>query len=429
LTIYGEVVDLILRAEEPVALTMKIALVIISDGWGGAETVVYELAKHLAEKGHSVSLLVNNEALSFYRTLTNVHIFDLGHLYPFSSLCKSMGARHDTIGNLMLSLSRNADELYRDIRYWTIRRYLTTLIIRTKVQVINAHLRNAILLVSDLPQDIAARVATVHGEHMFIGRWRGSVVSRFLYKRREFRFKHALMNLEKITAVSTFISNVLSEWEPSLLKKIIVIRNGVNVVEIRRTSRPIKLKGECNLLFPGGAKPAKGGTIVIQALVEVKKHFPLLHLYFAGDVPGEHPLRRMTIRMHLESNVTFTGFLPTKKYRNLLESVDTLVMPSHEEAGSLVYLEAMALGKPIIAGRTGGVQEYVLHDRNGILVDLNTHAVAVAILALCRNGALARRISQSNLHDVQRFDWNLVVDEYVGLYYRLAGTSCHDDID
>jgi glycosyltransferase involved in cell wall biosynthesis len=312
--------------------------------------------------------------------------------------------RHDLVGKFILSLSRNVDDLLRDIRYRTIRRHVGTLIIQTRTQVINSHLRNATLLISDLPQDITKKVATIHGEHMFIGR-------------------------RPSKAMSNFLSNALAEWEPRLLERIIVIRNGVNVVEIRRTSRHVRVKGEYNLIFPGGAKPEKNGAIVIDALPEVTRHFPLLHLYVAGHVPSTHPLREMTCRLRLESNVTFTGFLPTKKYRNLLKSVDTLVMPSHEEAGSLVYLEAMALGKPIIAGRTGGVQEYVLHDRNGILVELNSQAFAVAILALCRNGELARSISQSNLHDVQRFDWNLVVEKYVGLYYRLAGTSCSDDID
>ncbi len=48
---------------------MNICLLLISDGWGGAEAVVYELAKHLRDKGENVSLILNQEINQYFSNI------------------------------------------------------------------------------------------------------------------------------------------------------------------------------------------------------------------------------------------------------------------------------------------------------------------------------------------------------------------------
>ena len=62
---------------------MNVCLVLISDGWGGAETVVYELARHLRDKGENVSIILNKEILKFYDDLEDVEVFDIGCVTQF----------------------------------------------------------------------------------------------------------------------------------------------------------------------------------------------------------------------------------------------------------------------------------------------------------------------------------------------------------
>ena len=70
----------------------------------------------------------------------------------------------------------------------------------------------------------------------------------------------------------------------------------------------------------------------------------------------------------------FTGYIPHHQVNDYLNSCDCFIMANREEAGDvegygLVFLEVAACRKPVIAGRSGGAVEAVLHDVTGLLVD------------------------------------------------------------
>jgi len=134
-----------------------------------------------------------------------------------------------------------------------------------------------------------------------------------------------------------------------------------------------------------------------------------MHLYVAGDVPRNHVLRRLVVANNLEKDVTFTGFLNVQDYRRLLRSVDALVMPSREEGFGIVFLEAMALGKPVIAGNTGGVPELIENGRNGLLVELDSERIAAAIISLYKGQELRDRLIRNSLSDLPGFEWKNIV--------------------
>jgi glycosyltransferase involved in cell wall biosynthesis len=202
----------------------------------------------------------------------------------------------------------------------------------------------------------------------------------------------------------------------------VVISNGINLADIQRgSSQKSELKGEFKLLFPGGSKFVKGGDLLVTAMATLKGKIPNIHLYIALDVPKSHLLRRMVQQYGLEENVTFSGFLPIHDYRRLLNSVDVLVMPSRGEAFALACLEAMALGKPIVATKVGGIPDVVIHGRNGLLVNPNPDEIAQAILELHRNEELRRKMESNNLQDVAVFDWSGIVDQYLKVDSDLSG--------
>jgi glycosyltransferase involved in cell wall biosynthesis len=97
-----------------------------------------------------------------------------------------------------------------------------------------------------------------------------------------------------------------------------------------------------------------------------------------------------------------------------------LILPSRGDAAATVYVEAMALGKTIVAGNTGGSPEIVKNGRNGILVESNPDQIAKAILSLYKDEGLRREISQNNLQDVAKFDWGHIVDQYIEVYRQVS---------
>jgi phosphatidylinositol alpha-1,6-mannosyltransferase len=90
------------------------------------------------------------------------------------------------------------------------------------------------------------------------------------------------------------------------------------------------------------------------------------------------------------------------------------------EGFGIVYLEANALGKPVVAGQSGGVAEAVMGSQTGLLVQDPTDPLETAqtILKILRNPELGQRLGQQGFKRVERdFNWDKIVS---GLDRHLA---------
>ncbi|MBN2098742.1 MAG: glycosyltransferase family 4 protein [Dehalococcoidia bacterium] len=407
---------------------MKICQVVLSKGWGGAETVVYELSRHLRDKGHSVSIVLNEEIVHYYDTLENVELFNIGPLYDPTALAKSIvapkarSAREcDPHNRALLLFYAYLQESLARVYWKRIRRQVRQFLSDKEFDVIHSHMSEGVLFVCSLGDLQTPTLTTPHGEHYLGGVVPVHPLMIPLAAWRKRKFKEAL---EKATAVTEVSASMLREYAErgiNLEGKSVVISNGINIAEIQRgSSEKSEVKGEFTLLFPGGSKFVKGGDLLVTAMATLKGRIPNIHLYIALDVPKKHLLRKMVQQYGLEENVTFSGFLPIHDYRRLLNSVDVLVMPSRGEAFALACLEAMALGKPIVATKVGGIPDVVIQGRNGLLVNTNPDEIAQAILELHRNEDLRRRMESNNLQDVVVFDWSGIVDQYLQVERDLA---------
>jgi len=401
---------------------MNICLVVISSAWAGAELVVHELA---SDRGENVCIVLNQEITQYYKDLKNVELLNVGPLYHTTGLIRAcispkMGAEARDEGPDSYPGSFYPNALLRELYYKRLRGSLIQSVLNNRIDIIHAHLNAGIVLASNLVKEREIPfIATLHGlsvEGMDgaggIG-WLRSPVASW----RNERFRNALEKADKITAVSTAELDAVENCNIPLKDKSIVIPNGVNIQDIQSSVSSIAtLKGDFNLLFPGGAKFVKGGDLLIKALPEVKRRIGGIHLYIAGNVPRNHMLRKMVVTAELDKNVTFKGFLGIREYRQLLNSVDLLIVPSRKEYFGIVFLEAMALGKPIIGGNVGGVPEVVENGRNGILVTPDSDQIADAIVYLYRNDEVRQTMCQNNLHDVARWDWKDIIQRYMDLY-------------
>jgi len=408
---------------------MNICLAIVTDAWAGAETVVHELARHLRARGENVSILINQEGFKYYVDLEDVKILNCGSFFRTTELIRSCispkietQAEDESPDSYRGSFYLNA--LLREIYFKRARTGLMQSILDNKFDVIHSNLNAGIVFVSNLTTSLGIPIiATLHGQSVAGMRKRscsGWLTSPVASWRRE-RLNKALEKADKVTAVSQAEISIVENCDIPLKGRAVVIPNGVNVTEIQSFSSSVMpLKGKFNLLFPGGAKFVKGGDLVIEALSKVKIETSGMHIYMAGDVPRSHYLHKLVAANGLDEQVTFTGFLGIREYRRLLNSVDLVVMPSREESFGIVFLEAMALGKPVIGGDTGGIPEVVRNGRNGILVKPEPEQIAEAIIRLYRNKDLRQEMSQNNLTDVAYFDWTNIVQQYINLYKSVS---------
>ncbi|MFC1848267.1 glycosyltransferase family 4 protein [Chloroflexota bacterium] len=406
---------------------MNICLAIISDTWAGAETVAHELARHLRDRGENVFIALNREIYDHYTDLENVRLINVGSLFRYTGLINAcispkvgidekQGPPDSFPGSFYL------DAALREIYYKRIQSPLAQTMMLNKIDIIHSHLNAGIVLISNLPDDLGIPVvATLHGQSSAdmvkrsrIG-WLKSPVGSW---RRE-RLIRSLGKARAITAVSDAELEAVNSCDIPVKDKSIVIPNGINVSEVQSNRSSTGLKGEFNLLFPGGARLVKGGDLIIAALPEVRRVLGGMHLYIAGEVPKNHALREMVAARGLDENVTFTGLLGVQEYRQMLNSVDLLVMPSREESFGIAFLEAMALGKPVIGSNRGGVPTVVKDGRNGVLVEPAPDQIAEAIIYLYRNVEERQEMSRNSLGDVTAFDWGDIVGRYIALYREI----------
>ncbi len=137
----------------------------------------------------------------------------------------------------------------------------------------------------------------------------------------------------------------------------------------------------------------KGHKYLIRAAGKVIEEFPEAKFLVAGKGKLEKNLKKLARKINLNSNIIFTGFR-TDIY-SIIDQLDLIVMPSLWEGFGLIFLEAMALGKPIIATDVGGIPEVVKDKETGILISArDPEALAEAIIHLLKNDSLAARMGE-----------------------------------
>ena len=108
-----------------------------------------------------------------------------------------------------------------------------------------------------------------------------------------------------------------------------------------------------------------------------------------------------------------------------MAAADVVVIPSVAEAFGLVVTEALYLGSPVVAAKTGGIPEIVQDQVDGLLVPpASPDALANAIIRLLQDELLLQRLSGAGRQKVIReFSFECMVRQYESLYEQLLGAT------
>ncbi len=153
------------------------------------------------------------------------------------------------------------------------------------------------------------------------------------------------------------------------------LRNGSK----RLTKVAYNIKGKPILLTVARLMPHKGIDTVIMALPAILKHYPDVSYVVVGEGPYRGVLETLINTLNLEKNVYLLGNTPHDEMQNddkaFYSICDLYVMISRNIKGieaegfGLVFLEAGLSGKAVIGGRSGGIEDAVLDNITGKLVD------------------------------------------------------------
>ena len=161
----------------------------------------------------------------------------------------------------------------------------------------------------------------------------------------------------------------------------------------------------------GSFEPRKGQVKLLDAVAQVRRTFPNVHVVLVGDGPDEAMLRDYVVERGLEPNVTFFPF--TSEPAFVFEILDILALPStHKEGLPNVLLEALSMGLPVVSTSLAGTPEVVIEGVTGLLVepgDVDGLANAIAALgsdddARARMGRAGRRLMHDDFDKRRHFD-------------------------
>jgi glycosyltransferase involved in cell wall biosynthesis len=231
-------------------------------------------------------------------------------------------------------------------------------------------------------------------------------------------FRHYLANKGKLKtsgatffAVSKFVRRKLLE-QGFPTERILVQYTGVDIKKFRPAStedRPI-------ILFVARFVEFKGAEFLIRAASEVQRQFPDVELVLIGDGPLRRELE--TLAKQSLRRFRFLGVLTAQEVSGWMNRASLLCMPSittrsgEAEGFGMVCAEAQAVGKPVVAFKSGGIPEIISHENTGFLAaERDWQSLAGYLALLLQNAELRERfgragreviVRQFNLEDCTR---------------------------
>lgn len=171
----------------------------------------------------------------------------------------------------------------------------------------------------------------------------------------------------------------------------------------------------------GHLRMEKGVDVLLRTALSIRKDIPTARGFVVGT--GEDGDSLTELRRHLDAPVQFLGVRGDA--RGLLDALDVFVAPSRVEGLPVALLEAMALGKPIVATRAGGIPEAIEDGRSGLLVKSgDADELAAAIVRLLRDADLGRRLGAHAREVVEaRFSARAMARAYRDTYADALSSS------
>ncbi|OYW18608.1 MAG: glycosyl transferase family 1, partial [Planctomycetales bacterium 12-60-4] len=214
-------------------------------------------------------------------------------------------------------------------------------------------------------------------------------VHDYLQPRERLKFDQSLT--KRVIAVSESVKTDLSGRCSLPDEFVTVVHSGV-ACHLERAEWEVLSEGRVPVVGTAGPLEAvKGFPFFLGAAARVLATGCEVEFVIAGAGPEEENLRRLARVLEIAEHVTFVPNL--LDFGDALEAMDIFCLPSLQQGIGTIMLEAMALGRPVIATRVGGVYHVIRDDETGLLVPPSDSAkLAERILELLNDPARARRI-------------------------------------
>ena len=371
---------------------------IISHFWpqmAGAEVFAQNISKYLVKKGHTVDVLTGRWKRSWPKEekLKRIKIIRVKPWFNFRPF-KTVGIFFPLFSKtLQLTKARNYD-------------------------LIHAHIFPASIVGSSLKKEIPL-ITTVQGGDIGDYSENFGPLSSFI----KIVISRALKKADMVHVVGHYLEKRVKKMGA---KKIKVIPNGVDTNIFKKRNKKLlrkKLKiPQSRFVITSHSRLTykNGLDILIKTVGKIKDKNILVFLIGKGYLKNR--LEKLVQRKKLCKQVRFLGYKKQREIADYLAASDVFVRPSRQEGFGIAFLEGMATGLPVIGTKVGGIPDFVIDKKNGLLIPPeNVSSLAAAIKTLKTNKKLRQKVRENGRKMVfKKYTWPKICRQVENLYKSLV---------
>lgn len=230
-------------------------------------------------------------------------------------------------------------------------------------------------------------------------------------------YHFGLRRLSRVIAPSKYIAKEIAE---DISVPIRQIYNGIPLPEVQPMgSVPVAL-------YVGRLKEVKGVAYAFRAFAIVAKQVPTARLIVVGDGVERTNLAGLAKELGIEKNIEMHGWLSgNDEIYHLYGQSQVVLVPSvWPENLPTVCIEAMAIGRPVVGTKTGGIPELISDGESGFVVPMrDSGALAHAMLELFTNAPMREEMGKSARARAEHFHIERFVGEILALYNEVISET------
>lgn len=276
------------------------------------------------------------------------------------------------------------------------------------------------MLISYLKKKKINYVTTVHGI-LTVEHWKDylrhkSLATLLKYWMYSFFEVRSIRLSSKIIVDTQYVKDWITTKKLADDSNVHIIPQGINDKFYHIPNRP----QACTLLSIGSITERKGYAYAIKAVKKVVNEYQEMRYNIIGFCQQPNyltHLQSLIVEFKLEDNVFIYKDLDAGAIDEKLSEATIFILHSQEESQGIAFCEAMAVGKPIVTTRVGGIP-YVVHDVvNGSLVAFgDIDKFASAILKLLNDNDAREKMSGINIAEAAKYNWNNISRSVLNIY-------------
>jgi phosphatidylinositol alpha-1,6-mannosyltransferase len=362
---------------------------------GGAEVHIVEVIRLLAEKGHKMHVFVGNDdkaKVLFKSKNVTIHRVKYKKIPNLNSLFYEKAAIKAVLNSGIKFDLLHAKQVYPQ-----------ALIARKLKEKLG------------IPMYVTVQNPLAYKEEMVLkGAWK-FLLSKGLWA-LELQIKNALKSADICACVSKYSQTNAIKMGA---KNTVLIPNGIDLTKFKFYDGK---RQEFLISTTSTLIPRNGIDILVEAMPKVIVEFPNCRLKIAGEGPMEAQLKKRVKELKIAKNVEFLGTLEHSKIPDLVKKSHLFVRPSRFEGFGVSFVEAMALGTPVVTCPVGGIVDFVEDKETGLLVEPeNSDQLSRSIIFAFKNPKKMSSIVKKARNLVEdRYDWTQIAEKVEKAYFKIA---------